>query len=538
MSTTTTEAPRITKRKLDDAISILDSAVNESKTDIGGVDPSPSKRPATAKSIYASLSKYGFRGKDKAPEKQGPSRTPKLTSLLNRTRSPQLERSSSHPGSTQPSTHPHISLPQALTSRPPYRPTSTPDFLNRLSTFKLSTYRDKPRPINAVAAAKCGWKNDGQNRLVCENCNAAWVVGQTTGMSRDAANALIERQKASMVTGHKESCPWRKRQCDDRAIILSPAVQSISIKHPLNTSQLTSLLTTINSLPSAQDILSIASEQIPPPLSDTALILSLFGWGPTSSSHLPGHRQSSLTQSLSRATSASLGRTPSLARGSNTPRFALERSPTPVGSPSPTVSMIRLPGSKFDVTLSCSLCQRRIGLWSFQPTPAVDAPDVTAPTAINGLRNGTNETSADSPSPSSPASARPSLNPHPRRPTQLRTLDVTTEHRSFCPYIVKSTPMPSYPAFTGAGDGSNVNPRPKSKQSDAELLVEGWRAVLGVVNRAGMGARRRRSDVFGPLSSTDDQMADEGAANVDSMVESVKKGGTRDLLRYVKGLLG
>ena len=217
--------------------------------------------------------------------KQSSSRTPKLSSLLSRSRLHKLERSSSHPGSA----YPQISLPQALASRPPYRPTSTQDFLTRLSTFKLSTYRDKPRIVDAVAAAKCGWKNDGQDRLACDNCNAAWVVGSTSGMSPDAgtrifcleaymanqcslipAKTLVERQKASMVTGHKESCPWRKRQCDgessdypsllsfrtyrvldliyrislqgstkmaheirDRARVLSPLVENITIKYPL-----------------------------------------------------------------------------------------------------------------------------------------------------------------------------------------------------------------------------------------------------------------------------------------------------------------
>lgn len=74
----------------------------------------------------------------------------------------------------------------AITSRPPYRPTSVGDFLSRLSTFKLATYRDKPRGTDAVAAARCGWKNDGQDRLVCDSCLAAWVVGLTAGMNRDA----------------------------------------------------------------------------------------------------------------------------------------------------------------------------------------------------------------------------------------------------------------------------------------------------------------------------------------------------------------
>jgi hypothetical protein len=87
--------------------------------------------------------------------------------------------------------HPPISLPQALASRPPYRPTSTIDFLTRLATFKLTTYRDKPRVIDAVVAARCGWKNDGVDRLVCDYCLATWAVASTVGMSREAGEGLV-----------------------------------------------------------------------------------------------------------------------------------------------------------------------------------------------------------------------------------------------------------------------------------------------------------------------------------------------------------
>jgi len=98
--------------------------------------------------------------------------------------------------------------------------------------------------------------------------------------------------------------------------------------------------------------------------------------------------------------------------------------------------------------------------------------------------------------------------------------------------------MPSYPAFSGSGIRGDENPAPRRRRKETETLVEGWRAILSVVNRAGMGARRRNDDIFGPVVGTDGQPEDEGAANVNSMVESVKKGGTRDLIRYVKGLLG
>jgi hypothetical protein len=118
---------------------------------------------------------------------------------------------------------------------PLYRPASAPDFLERLSTFKLSTYRDKPTAIDAVAASRCGWRNEGgKDRLACNVCGAAWIVGTTTGMTREAgetgsgmksvsfltclipASALVARHVASLVQGHKTSCPWRLRQCDCR----------------------------------------------------------------------------------------------------------------------------------------------------------------------------------------------------------------------------------------------------------------------------------------------------------------------------------
>jgi hypothetical protein len=42
-----------------------------------------------------------------------------------------------------------------------YDPASRTDFLARLQTFKLMTYSSKPPDIDAVAAARCGWYNEG-----------------------------------------------------------------------------------------------------------------------------------------------------------------------------------------------------------------------------------------------------------------------------------------------------------------------------------------------------------------------------------------
>ena len=67
-----------------------------------------------------------------------------------------------------------------------YRPSSTSSFLQRLATFKLSTYSMKPTAIDAVAASKAGWVNEGKERLACGICKATWILASRDGMTRDA----------------------------------------------------------------------------------------------------------------------------------------------------------------------------------------------------------------------------------------------------------------------------------------------------------------------------------------------------------------
>lgn len=73
-----------------------------------------------------------------------------------------------------------------FSSNTEYRPSSVASFLSRLSSFKLATYANKPEQIDAVAASRCGWTNDGKDRLLCSICGASWVVVGREGMSREA----------------------------------------------------------------------------------------------------------------------------------------------------------------------------------------------------------------------------------------------------------------------------------------------------------------------------------------------------------------
>jgi len=81
---------------------------------------------------------------------------------------------------------PPTPLSSGTTASYEYRPSSTQSLLERLATYKLNTYANKPPAIDALAAAKCGWVNDGKDRLVCGICRAAWVLAGRERMNRDA----------------------------------------------------------------------------------------------------------------------------------------------------------------------------------------------------------------------------------------------------------------------------------------------------------------------------------------------------------------
>ncbi|KAJ6577153.1 C3HC zinc finger-like-domain-containing protein [Mycena capillaripes] len=509
---TATDASRATatKRKLADAFQTLDAAVEATP---------PAKKAHTARSLYATLAKYGVKPKQANPHFAALSKsTPHLTAIL--------ARAASRTRKALPFASSSTPLPP-LPPTAEYRPSSIPSFLARLATFKLATYANKPSQLDAVAAAKCGWINDGKDRLVCGLCSVSWVVAGREGMSRDAANALVEKQRVSLVEAHKTGCPWKTRQCDPSiyriplqapavmvreikttAAVLHPIMQQMEVKHPLTASQLASLRATVTAF-----VLPPPEEDAPPPPdpSETAVLTALFGWAPA-----PPATERPRVSSLSRTSSRTASRAgspfpstpPRLARASTPPRLvrastsALAEAPVPPSTP-PRQFLRRISGN-FSLTkrdtalLHCALCQRRVGLWAFAP-------------------------------PTEPSTPPPSA----RAPAPQRHFDLLKEHRSFCPYVVRSTLVPTLPA----------EPVP----SPTAGVLEGWRAVLAVVLRYGMGQRQRTTalrrrqstDGNGDTAMDVDGDADGGSVDgVEAMVEGVKARGGKELLRYVKGLLG
>jgi hypothetical protein len=203
--------------------------------------------------------------------------------------------------------------------------------------------------------------------------------------------------------------------------------------------------------------------------SETAIVTSLFGWSPAPASI---HYRSS---------SASVSRSGSVAPAMSP--FSRSRSATPISGTRPSTPVPTDPSSSDRLLippvftprdaslLHCALCQRRVGLWTFAPPPqAVSDP------------------------------ARPQ-----------RPFDLMKEHRAHCPYVVRSTVVPSFPVPNAHGGGD--------ASTDA---VEGWRAVLIVVGRHGVSQRVRTGE-RGPSDGSGLEVSD--VDGIEAMLAGVKDRG-------------
>lgn len=342
------------------------------------------------------------------------------------------------------------------------------------------------------------------------------------------------------------------------------------------------------------------AEYEPEEPSEAAALISLFGWSLATTSKSSDSRTS--TPITTRATSVVAGRsvpgTPrrvsfgALPTEPNTP-FTARASPVTIPSVS---NMIYHRGSQKDRDtglLHCVLCQRKVGLWAFMP-PVLLRPEASSPVKLENPET-----------PGLASGARSQLVE--RRMSQLmrqRPFDLLKEHRPYCPYVVRSTSIPtlstSFPPDPARPDNRasaptrsnsiisfnfSFTPRnaPQYPTNPTEPgMVEGWRAILTVVLRNGLGRRQRQrirsvnshamnfspgttsngpgipnvgeAGTNGQESNTDTEDLDTMEMNrIDAMVENVKAHGVskfiivlnsyidlfkqgRDLLKYVKSL--
>ena len=184
------------------------------------------------------------------------------------------------------------------------------------------------------------------------------------------------------------------------------------------------------------------------PPSEQAILTSLFGW-----------RTVSTTSQGSRRSKSSFSKSYTPIPGSH--GCSISRASTPSCD---TSIIFGLSSNKRDTLLHCTLCQRRIGLWTFLPD-----------TSIIGLTSGG-------------GTDRPTSTP--QKTIRQRQFDLLHEHRSYCPYVVRSTAIPtlSVPLSHSELPG-NDNQFRSIPPHHHDGTMEGWRAVLTVVLRYNWGQK-------------------------------------------------
>lgn len=247
--------------------------------------------------------------------------------------------------------------------------------------------------------------------------------------------------------------------------------------------------------------------------SQNATLASLFGWALVPSNAPEPLRRVSTT--FANTAAPSPPPPPSLSRTSSVPLLQAstrtDRHATSFRFCIPS-NLLAKPNSAL---LHCELCQRRIGLWAFTTRTPAEITDVDPATQTNGI-----ETPA-----------------RPKKPLPQRSFDLLKEHRSYCPYVVRSTSVPSLPVpqtvdvvskETGSiGNVSNASLSHLSGKNGVPGALEGWRAILTVVLRYGMARRQRIEYNFRPQGHLPEKVDEQTSMDVDvkAMVAGVKSRG-------------
>ncbi|KAK4056410.1 hypothetical protein OIO90_002553 [Microbotryomycetes sp. JL221] len=174
---------RVTKRKIDDVMSSLDASLSTTTT--------------TASSLLTSTKALGKRKRRSDDLTQGIS-TPLLVSLL-------PSRTTRH-------------APHPTPAPPTYNPTSLPSLLERISTYKLTTFTlPKPRSLSASQCSMWGWQSvsPGKDRIQCVTCGSTLIIspGSTTSWSSNVGTKIKTELETQLRTAHSDTCPWRMRGC-------------------------------------------------------------------------------------------------------------------------------------------------------------------------------------------------------------------------------------------------------------------------------------------------------------------------------------
>ncbi|GAA5871525.1 hypothetical protein JCM3774_006286 [Rhodotorula dairenensis] len=358
------------------------------------------------------------------------------------------------------------STPSQAPPPPSYRPTSLPALLERISTYRLTTFSpSKPQSLSALSCALHGWVHtpSTRERVQCVTCgNGVVVLPPSAGdgaWSSPAGQRLrqeYERQIGDQGQAHAETCPWKLRPCakslyrlpggglgvswggrrrlleelwrDAEALdqaglgqvsLALPETVRGTVESDAGQARLVKALACVADSVRSED--RSPSTTAGPPPSPTSILLSIFGWN--------------LVTSSARAPVA-----PSLARSTSTASLSsLSDSSSPV--------------------LCCQYCTRRVLASSYLPS----GPAMTAE----------------------------------------KRFDPVGQHQAFCPFVVSTTmqqtdlPSPSDEAASQADGGlamarkpgwlvrlEAVLPRSPSGTTAAETTASATRAPIAIATAA------------------------------------------------------
>ncbi|KAK8864692.1 hypothetical protein IAR55_001944 [Kwoniella newhampshirensis] len=228
--------------------------------------------------------------------------------------------------SSQP--FPHLPNPTV------YQPYSPLALLARLMTFQPYSYSSLyPEPLSPLRAALNGWICEKKQGLKCGICKAEWGLGGFEEIRDEKVrNEVARRLGKGFESRHAEGCAWRIRRSPDELFD-----RLRHLLHPLLSSSLAPLAERLSTECSLSDLIRRTS-----PINEKRLSSLVASLTP----HLSAYTHESLSHLAA-----------SLAFFGWYPYHAKPPSSTHV--------------AKTDI-VSCRICQRRIGLWTFRNTSPVN----------------------------------------------------------------------------------------------------------------------------------------------------------------------
>lgn len=193
--------PPVSKRKWLDSIASLDAATRtDPLTEGGGGARKRRIRQVCTRRTCAASARFAHPFICRTPHNTS---TPALEAILARTARP---------------SRPSEVLPPAT-----YQPTSLPALLERIATYRLTTFSpSKPPSLSALSCALHGWIHtpSTRERVQCVTCGHGVVLLPPTAgdgaWSSPAGQRLrqeYERQVSGQGQAHAEACPWKLRPC-------------------------------------------------------------------------------------------------------------------------------------------------------------------------------------------------------------------------------------------------------------------------------------------------------------------------------------